>query len=630
MLGERFTLLLSLLSQSEYRTLEDLSSQMDLSTKTVRNLLRELDEKLEHHGAQIKNERGKGYLLEVDDLSLFQTFFLSDTQKVPADQQGRVLYIIERFLKESEYIKMDSLCEQLYVSRKTLSADIKQAEAFFNKYHLTLERKPHYGMRLAGDEFQKRHCLSGFLQIKDPVSFGSALAGNNLEIQIAQCLIDLLENEDYHVTDVGLDNLILHISIAVQRIRSGHYIFLPESESQKWSAGTNYELAKRCVSKLSEVLGITFPEEEIRYLAIHFAGKETSRNFVIDSGIQETAREMLEEIYQVFQIDFRSDLELLMELSAHLVPLVIRLKYGMRLNNPILTEVRSRYSFAYIVAVEASAVLERKYSCVLDSNEEAYLATILQLALERRRTSIEKKNVLLVCSSGAGTARLMAYQMKSAFGNYISAITTCDQRSIGKQDFSKIDYVFTTVPVDVFVPVPICEVENPFDAKGRPVVRGFLSGSVQKDILSYYPETLFFPHLHATNKQEALQEIFEHITAVRPLPKGFYEALLERESLARTCMGNHVAMPHPAQVMTDDTFVSVGLLDKPIRWDEDNEVQAIFLVSVSRQKNKKLNDFYSTTARLLLDRSKINLILERRDYQTLAECLRNTDIERNT
>lgn len=50
-------------------------------------------------------------------------------------------------------------------------------------------------------------------------------------------------------------------------------------------------------------------------------------------------------------------------------------------------------------------------------------------------------------------------------------------------------------------------------------------------------------------------------------------------------------MPHPCQVLTEDTFVSVAVLKAPIQWDEQHEVQAIFLVSVSRQKNKKLQDF---------------------------------------
>ena len=36
----------------------------------------------------------------------------------------------------------------------------------------------------------------------------------------------------------------------------------------------------------------------------------------------------------------------------------------------------------------------------------------------------------------------MAYKMQKQFGDRIDQIAICDQRSIGRQDFSKIDYVF--------------------------------------------------------------------------------------------------------------------------------------------------------------------------------------------
>ena len=115
---------------------------------------------------------------------------------------------------------------------------------------------------------------------------------------------------------------------------------------------------------------------------------------------------------------------------------------------------------------------------------------------------------------------------------------------------------------------------------------------------------------------------------LHPLPTGFYEAVCKREKMAHTCMENRVAMPHPCQVLTEDTFVSVAVLKAPIQWDEQHEVQAIFLVSVSRQKNKKLQDFYATTARLLLDEQRIGQLIQKRSYQTLAECLEAVDNER--
>lgn len=46
MLGERLTTLLSLISQDEYKTVDEFAQKMSLSTKTVRGLLQELNEQL--------------------------------------------------------------------------------------------------------------------------------------------------------------------------------------------------------------------------------------------------------------------------------------------------------------------------------------------------------------------------------------------------------------------------------------------------------------------------------------------------------------------------------------------------------------------------------------------------------
>lgn len=627
MLGERLTTLLSLISQDEYKTVDEFAQKMSLSTKTVRGLLQELNEQLQTHGAEVLHERGKGYRLKVQDLDKFQTIFLKADSNIPQDSRGRVRFLIEYFLKDDCYTKVETLCEKLYVSRKTLTSDLRQPEDFFNRFQLTLERKPHYGMRLVGDEFHKRQCLSEYLQERNPGMEHTALEENAQEYELAQMLVELLEQENYHITDVGLNSLVVHVAVAIQRIQSGQYIQMTEEENQTWSAGESYELAQKCAKCITELAGVPYPEQEVRYLAIHLASKQTSQNFVIDSDVQDAVTEMLEEIYQIFQMDFRDDLELILSLSTHLVPLIIRIKYGMRLKNPLLKEIRQRYSLAYTIAVQASAVLERRYRCILDSNEVAYLALTIQLSLERKRSHIEKKNVLLVCASGAGTARLMAYKMQKQFGDRIDQIAICDQRSIGRQDFSKIDYVFTMVPIQEPVPVPICEVKQLLDEKRSGAIKGFLREEAH-DILQYYPQPLFFPELEAQTKEEALQKLVFQVEKLHPLPTGFYEAVCKREKMAHTCMGNRVAMPHPCQVLTEDTFVSVAVLKAPIQWDEQHEVQAIFLVSVSRQKNKKLQDFYATTARLLLDEQRIGQLIQKRSYQTLAECLEAVDNER--
>ncbi|MCI8556408.1 MAG: transcription antiterminator [Lachnospiraceae bacterium] len=355
MLGERLTNLLSLLAQDEFKSLEELASKMNLSSKTLSKLLKELDEKLRSNGAQILSKRGVGYMLEVTEPNTFQAMFLSaeQRQKPPTDASQRVQFIIEQFLKSSDYIKIEEICDAVFVSRKTLAADMKKAEEFFEEFHLSMERKPHYGMRLRGEEFQMRQCITRYQQIKNEKTPGSRLAITPDERQIAELLLEMLEDEEYRISDVGLNSLVLHIAVSIKRVREGQYVSIPEEEVEDLIQEEDYRLAENCARRISRSMDIQFPKEELRYLAIHFAGKESGRNLVINSDIQRAVKEMLQEIYEVFQFDVRDDLELIMALGRHLVPLVIRMKYGMRLTNPLLQEVKKRYSLAYAMAVQS-------------------------------------------------------------------------------------------------------------------------------------------------------------------------------------------------------------------------------------------------------------------------------------
>lgn len=629
MLGERLTNLLRLLSQDEFKAADTLAANMNLSSKTIRKLIRELNESLENNGAHIKSRRGEGFMLEVTNLNAFQSLFLSKSQNIPSDSAERVNYVIEQFLKNNEYVKMEEMCDTVFVSRKTLAYDIKKAEKFFEEFHLKIERKPYYGMRLTGDEFQKRHCLARYLQIKNSKTAEYEVMIHSDERRIADCLLEILENEEYHISDVGLHSLILHICISIQRIRAKQYVSIKKEDYLQFICEKDYLLAQKCMAEIGKRLNVKFPEEEIQYLSIHFAGKKYHQNLVISSDIQDAVNEMINEIFVVFQINLQQDLELVMSLGRHLVPLIIRMKYGMRLTNPLLMEVKKRYSLAYVMAVQACVVLERRYHSILDSDEVSYIALLLALSLERHRKQIKKKKVLFVCASGAGTARLMAYKMQEIFWDYIGEIIICDQLNIKKQDFTKIDYIFTTVPIRDTVPVPICEVKGLLEGDETSYIRHFLRYDQERDILAYYPEELFFPDIQAQTKEDALQEIIQRIRTARKLPPGFYKAVLKRETLARTCMGNHVAMPHPCTVMTDDTFVSVSILKHPIQWDESQSVQAVFLVSVSKNKHKKIQNFYATTAKLLLDPNSIKTLIEQKTYHTLTKLLKTAEKERS-
>lgn len=113
-------------------------------------------------------------------------------------------------------------------------------------------------------------------------------------------------------------------------------------------------------------------------------------NLVIRNEIYTKLGEILESIYQEFHIDLRGNLELHMSLAQHMMPMDIRLKYGLKLANPLLENIRSMYPLAWQIAGFMAAELEHIYEASVSDDEIGYLAVIFELALQKKEHSPEK------------------------------------------------------------------------------------------------------------------------------------------------------------------------------------------------------------------------------------------------
>lgn len=629
MLDKRQMSLLNLLSEKDYKTAESFSEKLNLSSKTIRTLLKILDETLIENGAHIISKHGYGYRLAIDDFEKIKKFkLLNQRLYLPETSEERIQYLLEYLLNCKDYIKIEDLSEMIYVSKKTLTHDIKEVENLMRKYNLEIDRKPYHGIRVVGAEFDLRLCIAEFTEKKIKFNLDSPEEFNEELKEIAQIIIKVIENKNYKISDVAFQNLIVHIHIAIQRIKSNYYIPVGNNEMSELIDDIELNIAQECARIISKRFNVEFPKSEIEYIAIHLAGKKMLEvikdgkgNIVIDQEINDVVKEMLQVVYDSFKFDFRNDLELMMLLGQHLVPLKVRVKFDMTMKNPLLKDIKERFSLPYVMATQACTVITERYGKILSDDEIGYIALTFALALERQRTNIEKKNILLVCSSGKGSAELLAYRLKEAFHEYINEIEICDVRSVEKVNFKNINYVFTTVPISAKVPVPIQEVKYFLESKDIKAMEKLFQSDKVNSIANYYNESLFIVDIDLQNKKEILKYMCNHIKKFKDIPDNFYDAILKRERLAKTEFGNLVAMPHPNIALTEETFVCIGILKSPIKWDE-MMVQVVFLVSIEDKRNKNLQSFYRITSKLLSNKNYINELIKKKNFKVLQDLLK--------
>ena len=621
----RLNRILSVLSEDLYINMETVADQLEVSERTARTLVSQLDELLCRNGAAIERRRGLGLRLCVKEPERYQEFIKGRTSALlPETGKERIEFILARLFADASGVKAEELCERLYISRKTLSLDLKGVEQYLNKHHLALERKPYYGLKIQGDEFSIRLCMSAaFYEFSDQwfkEIYHTFWDGEQIRNEILSSVKQCGET----IYEMDIPNIVLQVQIALYRWGRGCVIPLEEMKHSDLLHEGDIRAARLCAEGLKEAFGICLPVPEIKYMAIQLLGKKKilagDRSSVfIDMEINQLVNRMLESVKQTYNLDLASDFDLNTSLRLHMVSLRIRLQYRLKMDNPILKEIKEVYSFPYAVAAHASTVLSEYFHTIVPEAEIGYLALCFALSLKRQDRQRYKRNILLVCASGSGSAKLFEYRFREMFGDYLDRVEACDIGSLASWDFSNIDYVFSTVPVKTAIPVPVCQVQYFFDRHNAGEVERLLKSSRKGGIRSYFDRSLFFTNIKGNSREEILHELCGRIRRVRELPPDFEDSVRKRENLMQTDFCPQIAIPHPYQPVTKDTFVCVALLEKPVLW-HIYEVQVVFLLSVSVNK-ENLEEFYRIAPSFMMDEGCMNHLLETRSYDTLMDII---------
>lgn len=613
--------ILTLIHQFEAKqilTSMEIGQSLLVSDRTVRNYMKELNHELSKHGAHIYARPGLGYELIIDNSEKYQRYYqlLNQGDCLPETSKERIKYILEYLLfNQDETISSDELSEKLCVSKATINADIKEVKQILQEYNLKIEYENRSGYKINGSEFAYRLCVAACLH--NSFDFYQK---QEQKITIQKVLLELFEKVNFHMSDLSFHNLITHLCVAINRIENENPI--PELVEMDEQVISKYELASMIVEKLEVVCHIEIPDSEIGYIAVHLAGKETiDENMIINEEAYRLSDEMIQIVKVNYEIDFANDINLKMVLAMHLIPLKMRIKYDMTMKNPMLHEIKENYSLAYAMACTACSVLQNVYGREVKEDEVGYFALHFNLALERKNQGQKKTNILIVCSTGRGSAELLTYRFRQQFNNYLNEIRTCEASQISKQDLSQIDYVITTVHIPVKIDRPILQVNYFLESTDIQTINQIFKNKTISNVSQFFSKSLFFTDLQAKSRDGALKELIAETNRVIELPSDYFNLVKQRELYGSTEFGNLVAVPHPCIVLTEKTFVSVGILRQPIRWNY-KKVQFIFMLSLGKDE-ADLKDFYAVVSQFLLNKNFVLDVIKNKNYNTMLDIFTN-------
>lgn len=631
MLTNRQKKILSMLSDGCYVTSSYIASKLNVSDRTIRNEIKSIERLLDESIVKINVRPKYGISIEIMNIEKFHQ--LLGNQRInhflPSTPKQRVQFIMEYLLAHDDFVKIEDIADLLYMSTSSISADIKIVRDELKKNNLELIQRPKYGLKVEGSEFDRRLCISQYLANRfDEEEMLRFDKKQDLE-RIASEIEVIFEISSFIMADFAFNNLVMHIYIAIQRVKSGKYVPFDEVKLSALKSEKEFLLARQITERIENLYQIEFPETECGYIAIHLLGKKTITtneisNIIIDEEMYAVVGNMLQIIDEELNLELSSDFDLRLSLAMHLVPMKSRLEFDLNMRNPLLQQIKEHYILAYMAATSACVAIKEMYHKEVSEDEIGYIALHINLALERKKENIEKKNIIMVCSTGRGSAELLEHQYRMKFGRYINKLITTNAMNIVKMDFRDIDFVISTVPINEPLPVPIIQVQMFLEDIDEINVRQQLNRTGDLSIEKYFDKRLFLINVPAKNKEEVIDYMTMRIRQLRKIPRNFKELVMLREKKAVTEFGNLIAIPHPYKVCTDETFVCVAILKKPIIWNK-KQVQLVFMLSVEKNRKRNLQKFYEITSKMLMSKQYVKLVLHDKKYSTLMDIFRTIE-----
>lgn len=628
-----YTILKYLKEVGEYVTSEQLSAICHVSTKTILKDIQSLNEDMKVTDNYIDVKPSYGLKLVINDIDAFSDFSAS----YRPFQDYFVFSVNERedwvqkyLIEEDKWIKSEYICEMLFISPSVLSQCLKTIRKSLAQYDLKLVQKPHYGMKVEGREFNKRLCLSAiYMTYIDQREDFPGKQFNEEELEVINTITSVLDNVltrfEISMSEVSVQNFIIDIFVLLKRVKQGILLKATEKMVIDISRWTESIVAVEIAKEIKRQLDIELGDQEIVSLSIHLASKRIIRHYdesihriIQNFDVMQIVDNMLNNIAEQWHIDFTQDRELCSMLTLHLIPLEVRSRYNVVLQNPLTIKIKQQNILAYQLAVSACNQLVDYHGNNLSDEEISYIALHIELALLRKQIK-EKKNVLIMSGGGRGTSSILAYQIKELYNKYINEIKMVDYIGIKKYDFSHVDLLITSAPIKEELPISIIEVNYYLTEQDKKKIKNYLDDQEIFHMSLHLEENLILRNINISKKEDVIAYMIQHTIKQEDL----IEKMIENDYIGNYELENMVAVLS-CQANIPESKVIMAILEKPILWNK-RKVQLIIMPIIGAHMNLQVLDLFKELSLLVQNALYIKKIIKQQNYKDILDIF--ADIE---
>lgn len=461
-------------------TISAIAQELNLSSRTVLRDMASVENWLDENDFDFIKKPGVGLILNesLENQKLIKELLEEEKIDKEYSREERKLFILSELLSSNEPIKSFYFTKSLKISEGTLNNDLIAAASFLSKFGLEISKKPGSGIYIEGNEKNFREAYINLIydscnekEILEMVRNikKNLITNKSIEISSENRLLNLIDKSIIRQTEKTLTReitqlnlkladsayigLVVHLSLALQRIKNGEKITMDQKFLEQLSNSEEFKIAKKISEGIEEDFQLEMPLDEVGYITMHIRGAKLRFNSCespvdIDQlELMNISKKIIELAEEEFKVSLRKDERLLKDLTNHLGPAISRLSMGMIIRNPLLDDIKRDYSYFYKGVEKICEVFKEVIDLdLIPDSEVAYITMHIASAIERNLMINTDINVVVSCPTGIGTSRFLVTKIQKNFNN-INVIDTISAININEEYLKKqkVDLIISTV-----------------------------------------------------------------------------------------------------------------------------------------------------------------------------------------
>jgi len=613
-----------------WTTASELADRLGVTTRTIRNYAAQANS-----GGVIVESGPAGYRLDRAAWA---------NRGAPARRDSsppvRAARVIRSLIDATDGLDVHETAAANHVSDSTFEADLARVRARLDGTGLTLVRQ---GPRitLEGPETARRRLLGALF--RDESARGmlelDALRAAFPEVsEFRTALVAGLADAGYAPNEYGLNDVLLHTAIALDRVATNHPLdeadaAAPPASSDgstapvaaSASTAADGPLAELLARLVDEHFGTSVGPADLAHLTRLLETRAATRTTAAAqadaagrpiSPRVPLVRRIVAGASAAYLVDL-DDEDFIDRLALHVDNLVARASTSNLSRNPLTASIKAAYPLIYELAVYIASELARTEGIAVDDDEIAYIAMHVGAYLDQRRSRGEIVRVAVSAPAYHDVHTALAARIRSAVDDEVELVAPGEEAERADVLVAVIE---PSSPVERLVLVAPFPTEVDLErvrAEIARVRRARRRARLAASLSRYIAPELFVRGLRGFDRDGAIRMLGDRMISAGVIDRAYVEGALERERLSSTAFTEHLAVPHAMTMTARRTAIAIAIDDVPINWGGAS-VNVVALIAFAESGRAEFQEVFDQFVEAFSERENVQrLVVGATDYPGL-------------